>query len=52
MTAEQGLNKEQVLEIRRKHNIYFTENGRISVAGLNTKNVRTVAQAFDDVTKH
>ena len=46
------MTKEQVLEVRSKYRVYFTENGRISVAGLNTKNIGYVAKAFDAVSKH
>mgnify|MGYP002386249505 CR=1 FL=1 len=32
-----------------KHHVYLTTNGRISLAGLNTKNVAYVASAIHDV---
>ena len=31
-----------------KHHIYLTGNGRISMAGLNSKNVTYVAEAIKD----
>ncbi|PVV04324.1 hypothetical protein BB560_001173 [Smittium megazygosporum] len=46
-----GLKPEQVDRIRSEYHIYMTRNGRISVAGLNTKNVKYVAEAFHAVTK-
>ena len=51
MFAYTGLNKEQVVELRDKHAIYMTLNGRISIAGLNTGNVDRIAKAFHDVSK-
>jgi len=33
-----------------KHHIYMTLNGRISIAGLTTKNVEYVANVIKDVT--
>ena len=50
MFAYTGLNKEQVDELRTKHAIYMTGDGRISIAGLNTKNLSSVAKAFHEVT--
>ena len=32
-----------------KHHIYLLSNGRISMAGLNSKNVHYVADAMHDV---
>ena len=49
---KQGLTKDQVLELAEKYHIYMVHSGRISIAGLNTKNVDYVAQAFDAVTKN
>jgi len=51
MFAFTGLNKEQVDELRSKYAIYMTADGRISIAGLNTKNLEYVADAFHQVTK-
>lgn len=50
MFAYTGLNKEQVTELREKHAIYMTADGRISIAGLTTKNLDYVAKAFHTVT--
>ena len=45
-----GLTLEQVQEARTKHNVYLTDDGRISMAGVNAGNVATIANAFHDVT--
>lgn len=50
MFAYTGLNKDQVNELREKHGIYMTMDGRISIAGMNTKNVEYIAKAFHTVT--
>ncbi|RYP53321.1 hypothetical protein DL768_001678 [Monosporascus sp. mg162] len=46
-----GLTEAQVLKIREDAHIYMTKNGRISMAGLNTKNVDYVAKAIDKVVR-
>lgn len=46
-----GLKKELVEELRAKHAVYMTLDGRISISGLNTKNIDYVAEAFHQVTK-
>lgn len=46
-----GLTEKQVLEIREKHHVYMTKNGRISMAGLNTNNVAYFAKAVDSVVR-
>lgn len=46
-----GLNAKQVEEITKKYHIYFTKDGRISMAGLTSKNVEYVAKAIHEVTK-
>lgn len=52
MFAYSGLNKEQVLEMRNKHHIYCTLDGRISMAGVTTGNVDYLANAIHDVSKN
>lgn len=47
-----GISEKQVLAIREKWHVYMTKNGRISMAGLNTGNVKYFAQALDDVVRH
>jgi len=37
--------------LREKYAIYMTMDGRISIAGLNTGNVKRIAEAFHEVTK-
>lgn len=46
-----GLTEQQVLKLREDSHIYMTKNGRISMAGLNTKNVEYVAKAFDKAVR-
>ncbi|KAI0988825.1 hypothetical protein GJ496_007010 [Pomphorhynchus laevis] len=45
-----GLNPEQVDVLTKKHSIYLTKDGRISIPGLTTKNVEYVAKAIHEVT--
>lgn len=45
-----GLSEAQVLRLRREHHIYCTDDGRISIAGMNSKNVKIVAAALHSVT--
>lgn len=42
------LTKKQVLYLREKHHIYLVDNGRMSMSGVNSKNVDIVAKAFVD----
>ena len=51
MFAFTGLSPEQVLRMRSEFSIYCTEDGRISIAGVNSKNVAHVAKAMHAVTK-
>ncbi|KAH6856980.1 pyridoxal phosphate-dependent transferase [Chaetomium sp. MPI-CAGE-AT-0009] len=46
-----GLSEPQVLKLRSDYHIYMTKNGRISMAGLNTRNVDYVAAAVDKVVR-
>lgn len=50
MFAFTGLNTEMVNKLREEYAIYMTMDGRISIAGLNTKNIDYVAQGFHAVT--
>ena len=45
------MTKDQVIALREKHHIYMTLDGRISVAGISSKNVDYLADAIHDVTK-
>jgi aspartate aminotransferase len=51
MFAYTGLSKDMVEELRNKHGIYMTADGRISICGLNTKNLDYIAESFHAVTK-
>ncbi|KAI6045385.1 aspartate amino-transferase [Pisolithus marmoratus] len=46
-----GLNQQQSLAMMDKAHIYMTSNGRISMAGLNTHNIRYVAECLDKVVR-
>ncbi|KAF2663934.1 aminotransferase class I and II [Microthyrium microscopicum] len=46
-----GLTEGQVAKLRADGHIYMTKNGRISMAGLNTKNVEYVATQIDKVVR-
>lgn len=46
-----GMTIEEVLKMRKDFHIYCTEDGRISMAGVNTKNVQYIANAIYQVTK-
>lgn len=46
-----GLSKQQVIELRVKWHVYMAETGRISMAGLNTSNLKYFARALDDVVR-
>jgi aspartate/tyrosine/aromatic aminotransferase len=51
MFAYTGVNLEQVKRLKSEFHVYLTDDGRISISGLNTKNVDYVAKAFHEVTK-
>ena len=46
-----GLSEEQCDRLMNEYSVYLTRNGRISIAGLNTKNVERVANAINEVSK-
>lgn len=46
-----GLSEAQVLKIREDSHVYMTKNGRISMAGLNSRNIDYVAKAIDKVVR-
>jgi len=52
MFSFSGLNETQVEVLQSKHHIYLTKNGRISIPGLTTKNVKYVADAITDAVLH
>lgn len=49
MFSYTGLNETQVKCLVEKHHIHLIKNGRISMAGINSKNVEYIAQAIKDV---
>lgn len=51
MFSYTGLTKEQCDKMIKEHHVYLTGNGRISMAGLTSKNVAYVANAVHAVTK-
>ena len=51
MFCYSGLNKEQVERLMNEYHIYITKDGRISMAGITTSNVKYVADAIHDVSK-
>lgn len=46
-----GMNSEQVERITKEFSVYLTKDGRISVAGVSSKNVDYLAHAMHQVTK-
>jgi len=46
-----GMTPEQVDQMADEHAIYMTRNGRISMAGVTSKNVGRIAQCMHEVTK-
>lgn len=46
-----GLTEPQVRRLKEEFHIYLTNNGRISMAGLNTRNVDYFAEAVDKVVR-
>ena len=51
MFCYSGLNKEQDERLMNEYHIYITKDGRISMAGITTSNVKYVADAIHDVSK-
>nr|CAH8862860.1 unnamed protein product [Trichobilharzia regenti] len=51
MFCYSGLNPEQVDKLTNEYSIYLTKDGRISIAGLSSKNVEYLAHAMHQVTK-
>lgn len=46
-----GLNRKQCESLIKNHHVYLLYNGRISMAGLNTSNVKRFAKAVDAVVR-
>eukprot|EP01116_Phalansterium_solitarium_P000751 TRINITY_DN105_c0_g1_i1.p1 TRINITY_DN105_c0_g1~~TRINITY_DN105_c0_g1_i1.p1 ORF type:complete len:449 (+),score=169.59 TRINITY_DN105_c0_g1_i1:55-1347(+) len=51
MFCYSGMKPEEVDALARDHHVYLTRNGRISVAGITSKNVKHLAKSMVDVTK-
>lgn len=52
MFAYSGLTKEEVSSLRDDHHIYCTLDGRISMAGVTSKNVEYIASSIKEVIKN
>jgi aspartate/tyrosine/aromatic aminotransferase len=52
MFSYTGLNVKQCENMINKHHIYMLKNGRISMAGVTTKNVAYIAQAIDESVRN
>jgi aspartate aminotransferase len=46
-----GMTPEQVEKLRTEYHIYMTKNGRISMAGVTSKNVAYLSECMHAVTK-
>ncbi|EGF78669.1 hypothetical protein BATDEDRAFT_37247 [Batrachochytrium dendrobatidis JAM81] len=46
-----GMTPEQVDRIRKDYSVYLTRDGRISIAGITSGNVKYLAEAIHEVTK-
>ena len=46
-----GLTEAQVAKLRTDFHVYMTKNGRISMAGLNSRNIDYFARAVDQVVR-
>lgn len=47
-----GLSEEQVSELQQRHAVYMTANSRLAFAGLNERNIKYVANAIHEVSRH
>jgi len=47
-----GLSKDQCKAMVDKHHVYMLGNGRISMAGVTSKNVKYLASSIDDVVRN
>ncbi|KAJ1972669.1 aspartate transaminase aat1 [Dimargaris verticillata] len=46
-----GLKPDQVEKLTKEHHVYLTKDGRISIAGISSRNVEYLAQSIHAVTK-
>jgi aspartate aminotransferase len=51
MFAYTGIKPDQVEKMTKDYHVYLTKNGRISIAGITSHNVKWLATAIHDVTK-
>ncbi|KAJ1564505.1 Aspartate aminotransferase, mitochondrial [Nowakowskiella sp. JEL0078] len=51
MFCYSGLKSSEVDELRSRFSVYLTQDGRISISGINSSNVEYLASAIDAVTK-
>jgi aspartate aminotransferase len=51
MFCYSGLSPEQVDRLTNEHHIYLTRNGRISMAGVTSKDIPALAKAIHEVSK-
>ena len=51
MFCYSGLSKDHIAMLQRDHHIYCTDDGRISIAGVTSRNVTYLARAIHEVTK-
>jgi aspartate/tyrosine/aromatic aminotransferase len=52
MFSYTGLNEKQCECLINKHHIYLVKNGRISMPGINSKNVGYIANAIKDALEN
>jgi len=52
MFSYTGLNVKQSENMINKHHVYMLKNGRVSMAGVTTKNVAYIAQAIDESVRN
>lgn len=52
MFSYTGLNEKQCESLINKHHIYLVKNGRISMPGINSKNVEYIAKAMKDALEN
>jgi len=52
MFSYTGLNPQQVDNLVKQHKVFLLKDGRISISGLNTKNVEYVAKAIDETVRN
>ncbi|KAL9650461.1 hypothetical protein ABK040_004685 [Willaertia magna] len=50
MFAFSGLTEQEVTKLKEQYHIYMTKDGRMSISGLNSGNIKTVAKAIHEIT--